>query len=215
MVSDVMPNHLYEFERRGCTVVKHALSISECRQIKNELPDLGTSGTRRMLDLPSIRDLAADLRNHRLLSPLLSKKSSVLCTLFKKTKDHNWSLKMHRDMVFPVGGEGSWPSAGVKEGLTCVHPPRAVLDQCVAVRLNLDDAPEGDILFEPGSHLHNKPADTATTIPAAAEAGDAIVLCPTTIHGSAKLRDSDSRFVLHFLFAPKELPHDYSWHYDA
>jgi Phytanoyl-CoA dioxygenase (PhyH) len=137
---------------------------------------------------------------------------AVQCILFAKTREVNWSIGLHRDEIMPISGRGDWPSAGMKEGLPYVRVPSAIARSMVAVRVQLDGAPEGDLVLVRGSHVDNAPWDRTLALSIPVPKGSALVMRPTLLHGSSKLRSSDSRRVLHFVFAQAScLPRTYRW----
>lgn len=201
------------FARDGFVVVDQVLTQDRCDQLTRHLPKIYSSGSRALLDSECFRKLAQDLRNSERLGDLLEDMVAVQCIYFRKTKEHNWSIKMHRDGVVPVDGFGSWDASGVKEGLNCVRPPIDFLNRCAAVRVSLDGAPEGDLRIVPASHQsENEPErDDAVSVPVGK--GGVLVMRPPLFHGSTKLVSSPSRRVLHFLYAPTQLPEAYQWYH--
>lgn len=201
-----------EFERDGYTVVEHVITDQQCADLSSALPNIEGSGTRVLLTFTPFQTLASELRTHPELSPYVGDLVAIQCILFRKSSDHNWSVSLHRDMVLPIQGTGPWKSAGVKEGLDCVMPSRAFLDRCLVIRLHLDGAPVEDVSVVPGSHANDlEHARTdATAIPVAK--GGALVMRPTLLHASSKLPYQGHRRVLHYVFAPRNLPVGYTWH---
>lgn len=200
------------FERDGYFVVPHVLSPLQCELVASRLPLTASAGTRNLLDHEEFRLLASQLRNTTSLSGLLSLYVTVQCILFIKTLEHNWWVGLHRDEVMPMSGQGNWQGAGMKEGLPYVRVPSAVLSSMIVVRLHLDGAPEGDLNVVPGSHTSDvRPnRDLAFSMPV--PKGGALVMRPTLLHASNRLRSSSSRRVLHFVFAPAScLPQPYRW----
>lgn len=91
------------------------------------------------------------------------------------------------------------------------QPPVTVLEQMVAVRLQLDDnaADTGPLEVVPGSHVMGRlsseairAATVSGKVPCVVERGGVVVLRPLLIHSSAKGRSAGSRRVLHFLYGP-------------
>jgi ectoine hydroxylase-related dioxygenase (phytanoyl-CoA dioxygenase family) len=107
----------------------------------------------------------------------------------------------------------------LKEGELFVQAPIDVLERSVAVRLHLDACTEADgpLRVVPGSHRRGRvdPADAITAREhehaCTAERGSALVLRPLLLHASSKAHGNSQRRVLHFLFAPRELPHGLRW----
>ncbi|MGE3802527.1 MAG: phytanoyl-CoA dioxygenase family protein [Candidatus Kapaibacterium sp.] len=200
------------FASDGYVVVEGILEAEQCGELIAALPPINSAGSRVLLFSSTFRDLARSLRNHSVLSEFIGDLVAVECILFRKSSAHNWGVPLHRDMVLPVKGIGSWESAGVKEGLDSVKPPREFLDRCVALRLQLDGAPVEDVSVVPGSHLDFLEGDRERAIAIPIEKGSALLMRPTLLHASTKLSYQGERRVLHFVFAPKVLPDGYSWH---
>ncbi len=183
------------------------------------MPAIETSGSRTLLAQNDFRLLAEELRASAQLADSLADLVAIGCTLFRKSKSHNWGVQLHRDEVIPVQGDGPWESAGEKEGLQTAKPPHKFLNQCVAVRLQLDGAPHEDISVIPGSHRFDvcqsiTELNRDAAIPIAVPRGGALIMRPLLAHGSSRLGHSDQRRVLHFVFAPPTLPDNYRW-YDS
>jgi hypothetical protein len=200
-----------EFEQSGFKVLDRVISDGQCADLIAALPPIESSGSRVLLWLPPFRDLVAVLRSHEGLAGYLGELVAVECIHFRKSSEHNWAVTLHRDSVLPVQGEGTWQTAGAKEAWLA-QPPRRFMDRCVALRLHLDGAPVEDISVVPGSHLDDHKHDRKSAVPIAVGKGGALVLRPTLAHASSKLQGSGQRRVLHYVFAPKELPYGYGWH---
>ena len=203
------------FEQGGFTVLDQVVSESECEALIAALPPIESSGTRLLMAISEFQELAHALRLREGLGSYLEKLVAVQCIHFRKTISHNWSVAPHRDSVLPVNGVGKWTSAGSKEGMSSVRPPREFMDRCVAVRVHLDGAPVEDISVVPGSHLDDQKYDHSRTVPIAVRKGGALVLRPTLFHASSKLSGHSERRVLHYVYAPRELPYGYDWHVAA
>lgn len=208
-----MEKMIPKIETEGYTVVEEFISAERCLELIDELPQIETSGTRTLLRHELFRGLVEEARNHAVISAVISNLVAIQCILFRKTQAHNWSLRLHRDAIIPVSGTGVWPSAGLKEGMSCVRPPASFLDRCLALRVSLDGAPEGDIEVIPGSHRmsgdFSNENRTAITVPR----GGALLFHPRLAHASSKLEQVTYRRVLHYLFAPSTPPDSYQWYY--
>ncbi len=196
----------------GFEVIPGVVGEDVCSDLVSKLPAADV-GTRILLEEPKFVAIARFLRDTSCLRSRLNGLVAVQAILFRKTRQNNWSLQRHRDTVLPIGGTGPWKPAGIKEGLMYQHAPSDVLGGSVAVRLSLDEVPEGDINVVPGSHILNHPSEEVEPEPVVVPRGGALLMRPTTIHGSAKLVASRARRVLHFLFGPPELPFNYRWHH--
>jgi len=200
------------FERSGFKVVEQVISDAQCDELVAALPPIESSGSRVLLSLPAFRDLVPTLQAHTELAALLSDLVAIECIHFRKSSEHNWAVTLHRDSVLPVSGEGEWQPAGTKEGMECAKPPREFMDRCIAVRLHLDGAPVEDISVVPGSHLDAQRYQRGQAVPVAVAKCGALLLRPTLAHASSKLQGLGQRRVLHYVFAPRELPFRYGWH---
>ncbi|NOX98453.1 MAG: phytanoyl-CoA dioxygenase family protein [Verrucomicrobia bacterium] len=202
-----------DFFRDGFVVIDEVLTQDCCDRIAECLPNIGSSGSRALLEVECFQELAGDIRRNEKLAGILEDLVAIQCIYFRKTKEHNWSIKMHRDRVVPVEGSGPWDSSGVKEGMKSVRPPLDFLNGCVAVRVSLDGAPEGDLLVVPGSHQSDDAPARGDAISVPVGKGGVMLMRPLLVHGSTKLETSPSRRVLHFLYAPAELPDEYQWYH--
>lgn len=135
------------------------------------------------------------------------------CTYFAKHADCNWLVALHRDLAVPVRRRceaPGWRGWSEKEGAVFAQPPRAVLEQLVAVRVHLEANTEQNapLLVVPGSHRGE--ADDGARVACYVARGAALVMRPLLLHASAKLQ-SGTRRVLHFLFGPRRLPPPVEW----
>jgi hypothetical protein len=200
------------FERSGFSVVERVISDAQRDELVAALPPIESSGSRVLLSLPAFRDLVPVLRAHAQLITLLGDLVAVECIHFRKSSEHNWAVTLHRDSVLPVFGDGEWQPVGTKEGMACAKPPREFMDRCIAVRLHLDGAPVEDISVVPRSHLDAQKYERSQAVPVAVAKCGALLLRPTLAHASSKLQGLGQRRVLHYVFAPRELPFGYGWH---
>ncbi|QQS40603.1 MAG: hypothetical protein IPM63_14710 [Acidobacteriota bacterium] len=202
-----------EFNANGFFVLADVIDEETRTRLIAELPPIEESGTRTLLENQAFAELARGLRNSESLNKTLAGLSAVQCTYFRKTPEHNWAVRLHRDLVIPVNGSGPWKSAGKKEGLSTVSADVEFLNRCVGVRVHLDGAPSGDINVVPGSHRDRSEPDATQAVAVPVERLGALVMKPTLLHGSSKLAQSaGQRRVLHYLFAPAALPGNFSWH---
>jgi ectoine hydroxylase-related dioxygenase (phytanoyl-CoA dioxygenase family) len=219
---------LAPLEDLGFVEIQGGLTRVRCAAAAIAVDAIGRSraGSRSLLDLPWCRDLAATLRAHPGIGPLLPPAAvAVQCTLFAKSPDQNWLVALHQDLSIPVRERVPHPACGgwsEKEDVTYVQPPVSVLESLVAVRAHLDDCgPEsGPLCVVPRSHRHGRLSvdaaralreqhgETACNI----ERGGVLVMRPLLLHASSKARAPSRRRVLHFLFGPPELPGGLTWH---
>jgi hypothetical protein len=181
--------------QRGFEVVAGIIAPHECDRLIACLPNVEV-GTRSLLGQTVFSELAYRLRRETVLAHRLQHLVAVQATLFTKSFARNWSLRKHCDTVLPIAGDGPWIAAGEKEGQTFVHAPIELLRRCVAVRLSLDEVPEGDLEVVPDSHGDShRTRDCAAPVRVVVPRGGALLLRPSTIHGSAKLVESKGRRV--------------------
>ena len=208
-----MDNDHTGFEYYGYTVVEDILDHRRCTELISELPLVENSGSRTLLARTPFQILAREIRIFGPLRRILAGLVAVQCTLFRKSATHNWAVRLHRDTVVPISGDGPWSSAGIKEQMQTAKPPRVFLDKCVAVRVHLDGAPEEDISVVPRSHTELTTRNRSEAIAVRVPRGGGLVMRPTIAHASSKLRDSGNRRVLHYLFADPNLPNGYNWYH--
>lgn len=192
-----------------------------------KLSDLaGHAGSRRLLESLWCQRVAQQLKRHPAISIHLPKDAvAVQCTLFDKGTDRNWLVGWHQDLAIPVREkvlDATCSGWSLKEGMTFVQPPDAVLADVIAVRVHLDDsaAGNGPLRIVPGSHRSGrlKASDAlsqralAEEVVCTASRGDALLMRPLLLHASSKADVDTPRRVLHFLFGPSELPHGLQWH---
>ena len=187
--------------------------------------DCDRAGTRRLIELPWCRELALRFQHDERLSGILSTEViPVQCTLFIKSIENNWLVSLHQDLSIPVAervnslGCQGWSE---KEGELFVQPPVSVLESMLALRLHLDDCNErnGAVRVVPGSHRLGR-LTTAEAIREKEERGEvcvevprggAMLMKPLLLHASSKVSMDCMRRVLHFVFAPAELPGALRW----
>jgi ectoine hydroxylase-related dioxygenase (phytanoyl-CoA dioxygenase family) len=98
----------------------------------------------------------------------------------------------------------------MKEGSWFVQPPVEVLEQFIAVRIQLDDHADatGPLEVVPGSHANGRLASAevsqraSTRVRCEVPRGGALVMRPLIIHASGKSRSEFPRRVLHYLYGP-------------
>lgn len=149
----------------------------------------------------------------------------VRSILFDKTREQNWPVLWHQDLTIAVEGRAELEGFGpwsVKEGVTHVQAPSALLEQMIAIRIHLDPTTirNGALKVIPGSHrLGIIPRDS---IPGhlAGEAeicecgpGDVLLMSPLLLHASGRTTEPAQRRIIHFEYAPpQQLPPPITWH---
>ena len=130
-------------EDLGFAEIAGALTAGQCADaaMAVDATDGGRVGSRNLLDLPWCRDLAATLKVHAEVGPLLPQEAvAVQCTLFDKSTDKSWLVTLHQDLSIPVRERILNPECAgwsEKEGVIYVQPPVAVLQLLLAVRVHL------------------------------------------------------------------------------
>ena len=178
------------------------------------------AGVRGGLALPVVQALAGSRVMRALVEPILGREAFVFrATLFDKTPAANWLVAWHQDLVVPVAartdepGFGPWSS---KAGVVYVQPPVEVLEQLLAVRVDLDGsgAGTGGLRVLPGTHrdgvlsraaVAERCARIAAVAPEVA-AGAALGMRPLLVHASSRAVAPQHRRIVHLEFAPRELP---------
>ena len=187
--------------------------------------DCDRAGMRRLIELPWCRELAMRLMRDERLSGILSTEViPVQCTLFVKSAESNWLVSLHQDLSIPVAERVNSPGCqgwSEKEGELFVQPPVSVLDGMLALRLHLDDCNErnGALRVVPGSHRLGRltiaeairEKDERGEVCVEVRRGGAMLMKPLLIHASSKVSIGSMRRVLHFVFAPAELPGALRW----
>jgi hypothetical protein len=216
------------FALDGFATIPNLLNVEQCEEIAKTVSRsaIGEAGARNMLSEPWCALLARELQHHPKLAALLPRDfAAAQCTYFDKSPSQNWLVAMHQDLSIPVASRIDHPALGAwseKEGVAYVQPPIELLEQLVAVRIHIDRCGEDDgpLRVIAGTHQHGrisagevaiirrKHAETICT----GERGCAIVMRPLLLHASSKIRGTNRRRVLHFLFGPSELPYGLRWH---
>jgi ectoine hydroxylase-related dioxygenase (phytanoyl-CoA dioxygenase family) len=142
---------------------------------------------------------------------------------FNKTKESNWYVTWHQDIVINVVDRIETPDFSgwtKKFGVHGVVPTDEYLKNAVTIRIHLDDADEsnGALKVVPGSH-HKKLTDdeigctTQTGVPyvCKVDAGGIQMMKPLLLHASSKATSEKNRRVIHLEFHSKGLPNGLEW----
>ena len=218
--------HLATFDVEGYAIVPKLMSDADCDALIaliEEGHSHGRPGSRGWLRKPAIAQVAERVRCHPAIHPLLAPDArAVQCSLFTKDPDANWSVTPHQDLSVPVRDRidaPGWSGWCVKENVIYAQPPRDVMEQLVAVRLQLDADGEstGPLEVVPRSHAEGRLSSEEILELAARHRvrcpvprGGALIMRPLLIHASGKMLGVGRRRVLHFLFAPT-LEHGMAW----
>lgn len=175
--------------------------------------------------LPSLVPLAVGpLRD--LVAPTLGAGAvAVRALLFDKTPVANWKVTWHQDVTISVSeyadclGWGPWSR---KAGAWHVHPPAAVLDRMLTLRLHLDPCgpDNGPVRVIPGSHLGGRFSDSevervarsAAPVDCLVAEGGVLLMRPLILHASAPAAAPSHRRVIHIEYASADpLPDGFNW----
>ena len=116
---------------RGFSIVESVLSHAECDDIRNSIYDsglpIGRGGTRNLMSVERIRDLANDLRLSAIAECFLGHPCIPFkATLFEKTGRSNWLVAWHQDTALPVETDvdrDGWGPMSTKDGIRFAHAP--------------------------------------------------------------------------------------------
>lgn len=212
-------------EKQGYAIVPDVLDAAGCKALGDAvaLATADAAGTRTLLAHPWCQRLAQLLQQHPALA-IPAHYRAVQCTYFEKSGSRNWLVSVHQDRSIPVAARIEHPALqgwSEKEGQWFVQPPVALLEQLLAVRLHLDDCgpDDGPLRVVPGSHqqglidagcaVHMRQHGGEFTCCVAR--GGVLLMRPLLLHASSRSSGSSLRRVLHFVFAPPDLPWGLRW----
>ncbi len=213
------------FDSDGYSITEPVLTDAGCGEVIQRLSCEQAVGARNLLQFDWIAALGQSLSTHPAVAAALPPGAvAVQCTAFEKSPERNWLVTLHQDLSIPVAERVAQPGLtgwSVKDGVLYVQPPRAILEQLVAVRLQLDLPSPGDgsLRVIPGSHRFGRLSDResaefrerAGEIQCNVRRGAVLLMRPLLLHASSKLTAACVRRVLHFLFGPRELPMGLRW----
>jgi hypothetical protein len=219
----------YDVATDGFAMASGVVAESERLVLADVLGTPRGAGGRGLLAVPAVRALTSSEAMSRLITPILGTKSlPVRAIYFDKSKASNWLVPWHQDVTIAVArkveaaGFGPW---SVKDGITHVQPPDALLAQMLTVRLHLDDcdASNGALRVIPGSHKNGrlgpdqiaKARASAAEVVCEARAGDVLLMRPLLLHASSKSISDRRRRILHIDYCSAELPFGMAWHDSA
>lgn len=221
---------LPDFARDGAVLIRAALAADRLQQLATALDDCAAQpGLRGFTVAPRVcEELVPDGGLGRIAAQLAGEDvRPVRVLLFDKTARNNWAVPWHQDRVIAVReradvtGFTAW---SVKEGVTHVEPPPALLARMLTLRLLLDDcgAANAPLQLVLGSHRRGRiaAADIATVVRQSAQfsatgaAGDVLAMRLLTVHRSDRASAPSRRRVLHVDYAADPLPPPLQWHFD-
>jgi len=210
------------FRDDGFVLLPEVISPDACDELIEAISTRapGKPGSRGLLGLPAVDRMAVALQ--LITTDLMSEAYRVVqCSLFAKGVDATWLVTPHQDLSIPVSDRvdtPGWSGWSRKENVWFVQPPTSVLEQLIAVRLQLDDhaSETGPLEVVPGSHANGRMTSDSVSQHAANRVscivpkGGVLVMRPLLIHSSSKPRSPMPRRVLHYLYGPP-LPTGISW----
>lgn len=215
---------LQRFELDGYAIVADAVPQQLLGDLATAL-DADRAGTRNLLNIPIVRQLATSESVRRLVEPILGTDAfAVRAILFNKLPGANWKVTWHQDCVVAVRERKDVPGWGpwsVKDSVLHVRPRAEVLERMLAVRVHLDDCGEqnGPLRVLPGSHRRGLLSDAEIlglpkegAVTCAVPRGDAILMRPLLLHASSPATTATNRRVVHIEFAADDLPDGVEWH---
>jgi len=202
----------------ACAAAAELFSADRSARAGVRDPVLRSESLKAVAALPVVRELAEAILGE---SPKL-----VRSILFDKNPQANWDVAWHQDITIAVKARHDVPGFGpwsTKAGVTSVQPPAAVLERMLTIRLHLDACPadNGPLLVVPGSHRNgvlavesiDPAACDRASVACIAQAGNAVLMRPLTLHASKKSANVAHRRVLHLDFAADPLPSPLEWFY--
>ena len=174
----------------------------------------GEAGTRCRLDLPIVQQVTRLLRTELATSGHLNADAvAIQAIAFDKTPGANWKVTWHQDVMFPFARSvttSGFELPSKKDGIDYARPPRAILENLLAVRLHVDDCDDtnGPLRVAPGSHRAGVLKSTAIADAVKAHGehtclaarGEAILMKPLTLHASSPATSPRHRRVLHVVY---------------
>ena len=218
-----------EFEEQGHAVIAGLVDEARLDDLAGLFDELGDrAGTRDGLRHAVIRGLVSSPELTEVVSAILGRQAvAVRATLFDKTRAVNWRVPWHQDLMVPVSkgtvsevpGFNAWSS---KQGITYAKPPVEILEQALAMRIDVDgtDADRGGLRVLPASHrygileaedIHRLRQDTAAR-ECRVPRGGALLMRPLLLHASSRSVAPVHRRILHIEFHAAELPQGLEWY---
>jgi ectoine hydroxylase-related dioxygenase (phytanoyl-CoA dioxygenase family) len=216
-------------DRNGFEILEAVLASGEIESLRRavgEIPKLHRGGTRNLLaDSKAITEMAK-------VGPVKSIADAALgaacfpvrALFFDKSATANWNVAWHQDTTIAVAeridipGFSGW---SVKNGVPHVHPPAAILEHMVALRIHLDDCrpDNGPLRVLPGSHQHGKFSaaeilkwrERTPEVTCSCAAGSVVAIRPLLLHASSRAHQPTHRRVIHIEYAHGTLPAGLRW----
>jgi ectoine hydroxylase-related dioxygenase (phytanoyl-CoA dioxygenase family) len=235
-IQNLETNGFSRFLQNGFQILASLISAGDCHRIADELTPLFAEqikksksrigGVRNLLRTNSL--VASFARNNQVIKLVAEAGGKpvfpVRAIFFDKNPDSNWMVPWHQDLAIAVDEQIETPGYSgwsTKDGAIYVHPPAAVLESMITLRLHLDacDAGNGALKVIAGSHSAGKipSAEVAGWVakhPAeicVVPSGGALLMRPLLLHASMSADNPQHRRVLHIEYASHELPNGLRW----
>lgn len=213
-----------DIDADGATLVPQMVGEHDRRELLGMIGEPGRAGIRltarkNISDWVSRTGLAAKATEFA-RKPAIA----VRTTLFDKTEANNWALGWHQDRTIAVArrhavaGYHRWT---VKQGVTHVEPPFAILEAMLTARVHLDEVDEANapLRIIPGSHrlglIRESDVEavvqTSDPVTCLARPGDVWWYRTPILHASSASEARVSRRVLQIDFSAERLPHPLAW----
>ncbi len=212
--------------QQGWDLFPTAIAPSSLDALRDTAFTEGEAGTRCRLDLPVVRHIVIQLRRELAAAGRLPDNAPAIQAIaFDKTPGSNWKVTWHQDVMFPFARPvttAGFDLPSKKDGVDYARPPRAIVENLLAVRLHIDDCDDanGPLRVAPASHLLGILKSTA--IPAALEncgehvclarRGEALLMKPLTLHASSPAVSPRHRRVLHVVYYAGPALTEESWY---
>lgn len=213
-----------DLKAHGFAIVPQVLDQAACEALCNLLGDAEGAGTRGILRIPEVMQLAESLMADLVRPHLRARPVPVRGIYFDKRPETNWLVAWHQDLTLAlkerveVPGFGPWSA---KESVPHVQPPVGLLEQMLSVRLHLDDADStnGALRVLPGTHRLGRLnaeaiqscRETREEVSCETKTGDVLLMRPLLLHASSRSTSERRRRVLHIEFAGFDLPAPLEW----
>jgi ectoine hydroxylase-related dioxygenase (phytanoyl-CoA dioxygenase family) len=219
-------------EQNGFTIIDRYLSPETIELLIHQITALdlqpAQAGIRNLLELvPNVQSLAQSQEIRSIVESVLGDTARLVRGIFfDKQQAANWKVPWHQDLTIAVKERLDLPNYypwSIKAGIHHVHPPIAILEQMLTVRIHLDhtDESNGGLRVIPGSHCQGKLASAEIdswkqsnpTVICNCEAGGILLMRPLLLHASALATIPTHRRVIHLEYASCQLPAGLDWYY--
>ena len=226
-------NQIFEkFQKNGFAVIEKSIDretvafLSEAVSSLNTLTSVKNKndsvyGVRNLLNIsPEIKEFSKSDTVKKTADLFLGAKAKVVRAIyFNKTSDANWKVPWHQDLTISVRekreshGFTAWT---MKADIHHVQPPKAILENMIALRFHLDDTDETNGALKIIPKTHTKGRLSAGEIKIIREAnesvicrvkqGDCLIMRPLILHSSSAGTNPKNRRVIHLEFSACDLP---------